>query len=92
MLSLCVLFWVSNIWDLCVCIVQPSRARSGVHVNNATTLILQGRMSEAEESVTRAVRENPNCRESLELLVYVLLKKGDTKKAARVLKEAQVAQ
>lgn len=71
---------------------QPSRARSGVHVNNATTLILQGRMSEAEESVTRAVRENPNCRESLELLVYVLLKKGDSKKAARVLKEAQVAQ
>ncbi|KAF1330221.1 Ccr4-not transcription complex subunit, partial [Globisporangium splendens] len=72
--------------------IQASRARSGIHVNNATTLLLQGRMSEAEESVTRAVRENPNCRESLELLVYVLLKKGDTKKAARVLKEAQVAQ
>ncbi|KAL3671924.1 hypothetical protein V7S43_002591 [Phytophthora oleae] len=72
--------------------IQLSRARAGVHVNNATTLLLQGRNSEAEESVTRAVRENPNCRESLELLVYVLLKKGDTKKALRVLKEAQVVQ
>ncbi|KAG7398569.1 CCR4-NOT transcription complex subunit 10 [Phytophthora boehmeriae] len=72
--------------------IQLSRARAGVHVNNATTLLLQGRNSEAEESVTRAVRENPNCRESLELLVYVLLKKGDTKKALRVLKEAQVMQ
>ncbi|KAG6962195.1 hypothetical protein JG687_00007283 [Phytophthora cactorum] len=72
--------------------IQLSRARAGVHVNNATSLLLQGRNSEAEESVTRAVRENPNCRESLELLVYVLLKKGDTKKALRVLKEAQVVQ
>lgn len=72
--------------------MQPSRARAGVHVNNATTLILQGRGADAEESVTRAVRENPNCRESLDLLVYVLLKKGDTKKALRVLKEAQVTQ
>ncbi|TDH65719.1 hypothetical protein CCR75_006756 [Bremia lactucae] len=72
--------------------IQLSQARAGVHVNNATSLLLQGRTSEAEESVTRAVRENPNCRESLELLVYVLLKKGDTKKALRVLKEAQVVQ
>ncbi|KAL7692648.1 putative tetratricopeptide-like helical domain superfamily, ribonuclease H-like superfamily [Plasmopara halstedii] len=72
--------------------IQLSMARAGVHVNNATSLLLQGRTSEAEESVTRAVRENPNCRESLELLVYVLLKKGDTKKALRVLKEAQVMQ
>ncbi|CAH0479756.1 unnamed protein product [Peronospora belbahrii] len=72
--------------------LQLSRARAGVHVNTATTLLLQGRNPEAEESVTRAVRENPNCRESLELLVYVLLKKGDTKKALRVLKEAQVVQ
>uniref|UniRef100_A0AAV1T8P8 CCR4-NOT transcription complex subunit n=1 Tax=Peronospora matthiolae TaxID=2874970 RepID=A0AAV1T8P8_9STRA len=72
--------------------IQVSRARAGVHVSNATALLLQGRNSEAEESVTRAVRENPSCRESLELLVYVLLKKGDTKKALRVLKEAQVVQ
>ena len=72
--------------------MQLSRARASVHVNTATTLLLQGRNPEAEESVTRAVRENPNCRESLELLVYVLLKKGDTKKALRVLKEAQVVQ
>ncbi|RLN26706.1 hypothetical protein BBJ28_00026945 [Nothophytophthora sp. Chile5] len=50
------------------------------------------REASIQESVTRAVRENPNCRESLELLVYVLLKKGDTKKALRVLKEAQVTQ
>ncbi|KAI9922501.1 hypothetical protein PsorP6_002473 [Peronosclerospora sorghi] len=70
--------------------IQVSQARAGVHANNATALLLQGRNAEAEESVTRAVRENPNCRESLELLVYVLLKKGDTKKALRVLKEAQV--
>ena len=61
-------------------------------MNNATTLILQGKTSEAEDSVTRAVRENPGCRESLRLLVYVLVKKGDTKKALRVLKEAQVTQ
>ena len=59
-------------------------------MNHATALILQGKLSEAEESVTRAVRENPSCRESLELLVYVLLTKSDTKKALRVLKEAQV--
>lgn len=72
--------------------LQLFRARAGVHVNIATSLLLQGRNLEAEESVTRAVRENPNCRESLELLVYVLLKKGDTKKALRVLKEAQVMQ
>ncbi|RMX64948.1 hypothetical protein KXD40_001181 [Peronospora effusa] len=72
--------------------LQLSRARASVHVNTATSLLLQGRNPEAEESVTRAVRENPNCRESLELLVYVLLKKGDTKKALRVLKEAQVVQ
>lgn len=74
------------------CLLQVSRARAGVHVNNATTLILDNRASEAEESVTRAVRENPTCRESLELLVYVLLRKRDTKKALRVLKEAQVVQ
>ncbi|DBA03658.1 TPA: hypothetical protein N0F65_006837 [Lagenidium giganteum] len=76
----------------CEANIQPSQARAGVHVNNATTLILQNKTSEAEESVTRAVRENPSCRESLELLVYVLLRKGDTKKALRVLKEAQVMQ
>jgi CCR4-NOT transcription complex subunit 10 len=73
------------------CCPQVNTARAAVHVNNATALILQNRIPEAEESVSRAVSENATCRESLELLVYFYLKKGDTKKALRVLKEAQVA-
>ncbi|TMW63246.1 hypothetical protein Poli38472_002187 [Pythium oligandrum] len=71
--------------------ISVKTARAAVHVNNATTLVLQGKLSEAEESVSRAVGENSSCRESLELLVYFYLKKGETKKALRVLKEAQVA-
>lgn len=75
--------------DFAVCL-QPKQARAAVYVNNATTLILHGKVAEAEESVSRAVSESTSCRESLKLLVYFYLTKGDTKKALRVLKEAQV--
>lgn len=71
--------------------IPVNNARAAVYVNNATSLILQGKVTEAEVSVSRAVGESATCRESLELLVYFYLKKGDTKKALRVLKEAQVA-
>ncbi|KAJ0409333.1 hypothetical protein ATCC90586_000570 [Pythium insidiosum] len=70
--------------------ISVKQARAAVHVNNATSLILQNRFGEAEESVSRAVGESSSSRESLELLVYFYLKKGETKKALRVLKEAQV--
>ncbi|GLD92980.1 hypothetical protein PINS_up001572 [Pythium insidiosum] len=71
--------------------ISVKQARAAVHVNNAVSLILQNRLGEAEESVSRAVGESSSSRESLELLVYFYLKKGETKKALRVLKEAQVA-
>ncbi|RHY61092.1 hypothetical protein DYB30_003278 [Aphanomyces astaci] len=47
-------------------------------------------MPQAEQSVAQAVRLAPTSRHSLELLVYILLRKGHSNKAMQILKEARV--
>ncbi|ETW09271.1 hypothetical protein H310_01670 [Aphanomyces invadans] len=61
-----------------------------LHVNNATTAILQKNMPQAEQSVAQAVRLAPSSRHSLEMLVYILLRKGNSKNAMQILKEARI--
>ncbi|KAF0687358.1 Aste57867_20881 [Aphanomyces stellatus] len=71
--------------------VDVATVQANLHVNNASTAILQKNLSVAEQSVAQAVRLAPTSHHSLELLVYVLLRKGNSKKAMQILKEARVA-
>ncbi|KAH9155746.1 hypothetical protein AeRB84_002312 [Aphanomyces euteiches] len=70
--------------------IDASTAQAHLHVNIATAAIFQKNTSVADQSVAQAVRLAPTSRHTLELLVYVLLRKGNTKKAMQVLKEARV--
>ncbi|OQR88054.1 CCR4-NOT transcription complex subunit [Achlya hypogyna] len=70
--------------------VDVAATQADVHVNNATACLLQKNMAVAEQSVALAVRTCPTSRVALQQLVYVLLRKGNTKKAMQILKEARV--
>ncbi|ETV88514.1 hypothetical protein, variant 2 [Aphanomyces astaci] len=69
---------------------DTAAVHANLHVNNATVAILQKNMPQAEQSVAQAVRLAPTSRHSLELLVYILLRKGHSNKAMQILKEARV--
>ncbi|KDO32983.1 hypothetical protein SPRG_02674 [Saprolegnia parasitica CBS 223.65] len=69
---------------------DAASAQADVHVNNATACLLQKNMALAEQHVALAVRTCPTSRVALEQLVYVLLRKGNSKKALQILKEARV--
>ncbi|EQC36927.1 hypothetical protein SDRG_05754 [Saprolegnia diclina VS20] len=70
--------------------LDAASVQADVHVNNATACLLQKNMALAEQHVALAVRTYPTSRAALEQLVYVLLRKGNSKKALQILKEARV--